>query len=139
MLVRLAAALGAALNLSAFGEDYIITSYARGHDSRPLPTITMSIDKSLRRKNALQRARSVLTRGERIKVMQDEERWPEGRSPFGLPKVKVLKVSKKPKKAKEEEKPAAEGEAAAPAAGGAAAPAAPPAGGEKKAAGGEKK
>jgi small basic protein (TIGR04137 family) len=74
----------------------------------------MSIDKSLRRKNALQRARSVLTRGERIKVMMDEERWQEGRSPFGLPKVKVVKIAvKKHKKAKEEEKPAEGGEAAA--------------------------
>ncbi len=91
----------------------------------------MSIDKSLRRKNALQRARSVLTRGERIKTMQDEERWPNDRSPFGLPKIKVMKVAKKAKKAKEEEKPA-EGEAAAAPAAGAAAPAAPAAGGDKK-------
>ena len=74
----------------------------------------MSIDKSLRRKNSLQRARNVLTRGERIKQLQDEERWQTGRTPFGLPKVKVLKV-KKAKKVKEEEKPA-EGEAAAAAA-----------------------
>ena len=74
----------------------------------------MSIDKSLRRKNQLQRARNVLTRGERIKVLRDEERWQEGRSPFGLPKVKVIKVVvKKAKKAKEEEKPAGEEEAAA--------------------------
>jgi small basic protein (TIGR04137 family) len=70
----------------------------------------MSIDQSLRRKNQLARARNVLTRTERIKVLKDEERWQDGRSPFGLPKVKVLKVGKKPKKAKEEEKPA-EGEA----------------------------
>lgn len=91
----------------------------------------MSIDKSLRRKNALQRARSVLTRGERIKTLMTEERWAEGRSPFGLPKVKVVRiVVKKAKKAKEEETPA-EGEAAAAAAG--AAPAAP-APGDKKAA-----
>src|SRR5438445_12826651 len=84
----------------------------------------MSIDKSLRRKNSLERARNVLTRGERIKLLQDQERWTEGRGPFGLPKVKVVKVVvKKVKKAKEEEKPA-EGEAAATAA-------APPAG-EKK-------
>ncbi|HLN29080.1 MAG TPA: small basic protein [Gemmataceae bacterium] len=79
----------------------------------------MSIDKSLRRKNQLQRARNVLTRDERIKTLQKEERWQEGRSPFGLPKVRVLRVVvKKVKKAKEEEKPAegaAEG-AAAPAA-----------------------
>jgi small basic protein (TIGR04137 family) len=75
----------------------------------------MSIDKSLRRKNQLQRARNVLTRGERIKTMQNEERWPEDRSPFGLPKVKVIKlVVKKAKKAKDEEKvEGAEGEAAA--------------------------
>ena len=88
----------------------------------------MSIDKSLRRTNSLQRSRNVLTRGERIKVMMDEDRWQEGRSPFGLPKTKVVKVViKKAKKAKEEEtaEGAAEGEAAA------AAPA-----GEKK---GEKK
>src|SRR5262245_1694902 len=74
----------------------------------------MSIDKSLRRKNSLVRARNVLTRGERIKTMMDEERWPDARSPFGLPKTKVIKVViKKAKKAKEEEKPAegAEGEA----------------------------
>ena len=75
----------------------------------------MSIDKSLRRKNQLQRARNVLTRGERIKTLQNEERWPDGRTPYGLPKVKVIKlVVKKVKKAKEEEKvEGAEGEAPA--------------------------
>ncbi len=74
----------------------------------------MSIDKSLRRKNQLERSRNVLTRGERIKVLQDEERWQDGRSPFGLPKVRVIKiVTKKKAKAKEEEKPAEEGAAAA--------------------------
>ena len=78
----------------------------------------MSIDKSLRRKNTLQRARNVLTRGERILRLKTEERWPEDRSPFGLPKVKVIKiVVKKAKKAKEEEKKEGEGEGAeAPAA-----------------------
>jgi small basic protein (TIGR04137 family) len=73
----------------------------------------MSIDKSLRRKNQLARARNVLTRAERIKTLQNEERWQEGRSPYGLPKVRVHRiVIKKAKKAKEEEKPAVEGEAA---------------------------
>lgn len=92
----------------------------------------MSIDKSLRRRNALERARSVLTRGERIKTLMTEERWQEGRTPFGLPKVKVVRiVIKKAKKAKEEEQPA-EGEAAAAGAAPAGtAPAAAP--GEKKA------
>ena len=81
----------------------------------------MSIDKSLRRKNSLARARNVLTRGERIKVLQDEERWQDGRGPYGLPKVRVLKIVKKAKKAAKEEKveegAAAPGAAAAPAAG----------------------
>jgi small basic protein (TIGR04137 family) len=63
----------------------------------------MSIDKSLRRKNSLERSRNVLTRGERIKVLQDEERWQSGRSPYGLPKVRVLKIAKKAKKAAKEE------------------------------------
>jgi small basic protein (TIGR04137 family) len=97
----------------------------------------MSIDKSLRRKNTLMRSRNVLTRGERIKVLQDEERWQEGRSPYSLPKVRVVKiVVKKAKKAKEEEAAPAEG------AEGAAAPAAAAAAPEKKTAekkGGEKK
>src|SRR5262249_53723601 len=67
--------------------------------------VPMSIDKSLRRRNQLARARSVLTRAERIKTLKDQERWEDGRSPFGLPKVKVVKVVlKKAKKAKEEEK-----------------------------------
>src|SRR5437764_9681196 len=88
----------------------------------------MSIDKSLRRKNTLQRARNVLTRGERILQMQKEDRWPEGRSPYGLPKVKVIKlIVKKAKKKEEKAVEGAEGEAAA----GATPAAAPPAGGGK--------
>ena len=59
----------------------------------------MSIDKSLRRKNSLTGSRSVLTRAERIQAMKADDKWTEGRSPFGLPKVRVLKLSKKPKKA----------------------------------------
>ena len=95
----------------------------------------MSIDKSLRRKNTLQRARNVLTRGERILQMQKEDRWPDDRSPFGLPKVKVIKlVVKKAKKKEEKAAEGAEGEAAAAGAAAAAAPAAgaKPGGGAKK-------
>ena len=77
----------------------------------------MSIDKSLRRKNSLARARSVLTRDERIKTLMETDRWQDGRSPFGLPKVRVMKIStKKPKKEKVEEAAAEGAEAAAPAA-----------------------
>ena len=82
----------------------------------------MSIDKSLRRKNSLQRARNVLKRGERIAQLKTEDRWPDGRSPYGLPKVKVLKLvvkkaKKKEEKAEEGAEGAAAGAAAAPAGG----------------------
>ena len=76
----------------------------------------MSIDKSLRRKNQLARARSVLKRDERIKTLQETDRWTEGRSPFGLPKVRVMKIATKKGKAKEKTDEAAAG--AAPAEGG---------------------
>ena len=75
----------------------------------------MSIDKSLRRKNSLLRARSVLTRDERIKTLMDTEKWADGRSPYGLPKVRVLKIVKKkaPKEKAAEGAPVREGAAAA--------------------------
>jgi small basic protein (TIGR04137 family) len=47
----------------------------------------MSIDPSLKIKNALTRHRNVLTRAERIEMLKDEERWSEGDSLLGLPKV----------------------------------------------------
>ena len=82
----------------------------------------MTMDKSLRIQLGLVRARGVLTRGERIAKLQEGDRWSDGRSPLGLPKVRVMKLSmKKKKKAKEE---AAEGAAAAAPAAGAKAPAA---------------
>jgi small basic protein (TIGR04137 family) len=72
----------------------------------------MSIDKSLRRRNSLARARSVLTRGERIQKLKEQEKWVDGRSPFGLPKVRVVRlVVKKSKKEKAAEAAAGEGAA----------------------------
>jgi len=47
----------------------------------------MSIDPSLKIKNALTRHRNVLTRAERIEMLKEEERWSEGDSLLGLPKV----------------------------------------------------
>ena len=47
----------------------------------------MSIDPSLKIKGALTRHRNVLTRAERIEQLKDEERWFEGDSLLGLPKV----------------------------------------------------
>ncbi len=47
----------------------------------------MSIDSSLKIKGALTRHRNVLRRAERIEQLKDEERWSEGDSLLGLPKV----------------------------------------------------
>lgn len=68
----------------------------------------MSIDKSLRRKNSLQRSRNVLNRAERIQQLKNEDRWDESRSPYGLPKVKVVKMVVKKAKKKEEKAEEAE-------------------------------
>jgi small basic protein (TIGR04137 family) len=96
----------------------------------------VTIDKSLRRKGRLARSRNVLKRDERIGELQAEERWTPGRSPLGLPKVRVTKTAagkKKKKKAKEEADTTAAAAEATPAAGGKGAPAAK-AGGASKAA-----
>lgn len=83
----------------------------------------MSIDPSLKLKNALERHRNVLTRAERIDVLKDEERWNEGDAVLGLPKVGHRKsVTGKKDRA----------EADAAATPGAAAPAAAPAKGAAK-------
>jgi len=47
----------------------------------------MSIDHSLKIKGALKRHRNVLSRAERVGQLKDEERWSEGQSVFGLPKI----------------------------------------------------
>jgi small basic protein (TIGR04137 family) len=47
----------------------------------------MSIDRSLRVKGALKRHRNVLSREERINVLKTEERWKDGDTVTGLPKV----------------------------------------------------
>ena len=65
----------------------------------------MSLDKSLRRKSRLVRARNVYTREERILRLQEIERWQEGQSPIGLPKVRIVRTvagRKKKKKEKDE-------------------------------------
>jgi small basic protein (TIGR04137 family) len=86
----------------------------RGLDRRAEPEYpntrrTMSIDKSLKRKAGGNRNRSVYTRAERIVKMMEDGKWQDGRSPFGLPKTRTLKVAARKKVKKE----AAEGEAAA--------------------------
>lgn len=61
----------------------------------------MSIDKSLVTKGKLARHRNVLSRAERIKFLINENLWEDGRSVFGLPKVKNLKMRKAAKAEKE--------------------------------------
>ncbi len=61
----------------------------------------MSIDKSLVTKGKLARHRHVLSRAERIKFLINENLWEDGRSVFGLPKVKNLKMRKAAKAEKE--------------------------------------
>lgn len=66
----------------------------------------MSIDKSLKIKAGSVRQRNVLTRAERLAKLIETDRWQEGDSILGLPKVRVQKLSLKKKKkvkAKEEE------------------------------------
>jgi small basic protein (TIGR04137 family) len=81
----------------------------------------MSVDRSLKIKGMLSRHRNVLSRTERIESLKDQERWQEGDSVLGLPKVAHRK-SHAGKKAKEEKPVEA---AAAEAAAAAAATAAP--------------
>lgn len=64
----------------------------------------MTIDKSLKRKGRLARTRNVLQRHERIMQMQADDRWSDTQSPFGLPKLRIVKLvvgKKKKKKAAE--------------------------------------
>jgi len=79
----------------------------------------MSIHRSLATAGKLKRHRNVLTRAERLEILKKDERWKEGQSIFGLPKVRNI-LAKAKKKEKE-----ATADAAAPAAGAPAAGAAP--------------
>jgi|SRR3954451_19763649 small basic protein (TIGR04137 family) len=78
----------------------------------------MSVHKSLRTGGSLVKHRNVLTRIERIKILEEAGNWREGQNAvLGLRKVKSIKLAAKKKVKKEV---AAEGAGAAPAAGAAA-------------------
>ena len=72
----------------------------------------MSMDKSLKSKDMLQRHRNVLSRAERIEHLKETNRWTEDSSPLGLPKVAHRKaaVGKKGKTEKKETTTPVEGE-----------------------------
>ena len=77
----------------------------------------MSLDRSLKSANSLQRHRNVLSRAERMERLKVEDRWSEDQSVFGLPKVANRKAAvgtkAKAKAATEQAEPGASGEAAA--------------------------
>ena len=59
----------------------------------------MSVDRTLKSRDALVRHRNVLTRAERLEALADEGRWEEGKnSVFALPKVAHRKIAAKKKK-----------------------------------------
>jgi small basic protein (TIGR04137 family) len=63
----------------------------------------MTIDKSLKVRRGGTGNRSVLTRMERLERLKETDRWREGDSPLGLPKVRVRKLQIKKKKKKKED------------------------------------
>lgn len=83
----------------------------------------MSIHPSLKISDKDKKARSVLKRSERLRIMLEKEQWKPGDEVCGLPKIKTLRI--KIKKEKAEKVEGAEG--AAPVAGAEAKEAAAPA------------
>jgi small basic protein (TIGR04137 family) len=53
----------------------------------------MSIDKSLKKGGGLMRARNVLTRDERLAVLQEEDRWKPAYGVYNLPKTKYRRLA----------------------------------------------
>ncbi|HVT79359.1 MAG TPA: small basic protein [Phycisphaerae bacterium] len=83
----------------------------------------MSLDRSLKGKSTLERHRNVLRRSERVVMLEDNEKWGEGKnSVFGLVKVAHRKQAAAKKAPKAEA--AADGATAAAPGAAAAAPAA---------------
>lgn len=81
----------------------------------------MSIHPSLTISEKDKKIRSVLSRTERIKQMQGKNKWKQGDSVYGLPKLKTLRIKIKKEKVEKAETAAAEASvAAAPAAAGGA-------------------
>ena len=79
----------------------------------------MSIHSSLRVKKSAGTLRNVMKRHERVRHLMTQGLWPDGRSVFGLPKIKQVKMKARKAAAKEKE---GEASAATP---GTAAPSAP--------------
>jgi small basic protein (TIGR04137 family) len=53
----------------------------------------MSIDKSLKKAGGLTRARNVLSRAERLALLQEDERWTPEKGVYNLPKTKFRRLA----------------------------------------------
>jgi small basic protein (TIGR04137 family) len=53
----------------------------------------MSLDKSLKKAGTLARARNVLSRAERLAVLQEDERWSPALGIYNLPKTKYRRLA----------------------------------------------
>ena len=53
----------------------------------------MSLDKSLKKSAGLARSRNVLTRPERLALLQDDERWTPEKGVYNLPKTKFRRLA----------------------------------------------
>jgi small basic protein (TIGR04137 family) len=53
----------------------------------------MSLDKSLKKGEALVRARNVLSRAERLALLQEDERWTPESGVYNLPKTKFRRLA----------------------------------------------
>lgn len=53
----------------------------------------MSIDKSLKKAGGMSRTRNVLTRAERLALLQEDERWTPTNGVYNLPKTKFRRLA----------------------------------------------
>ena len=53
----------------------------------------MSLDKSLKKGGSLARARNVLSRAERLAVLQEDDRWTAASGVYSLPKTKYRRLA----------------------------------------------
>ena len=53
----------------------------------------MSIDKSLKKASSMTRARNVLTRAERLAILQEDDRWTPAQGVFNIVKTKGRRLA----------------------------------------------
>jgi len=53
----------------------------------------MSLDKSLKKTGSLARARNVLSRAERLALLQEDDRWKPDAGVYNLPKTKYRRLA----------------------------------------------